>query len=70
MRVVLPVPEFTKTWPQRITDALNLAFLNVVSNREAVPHLFMSSPDGTVYKVTVDNAGVLAAAVHNTTERY
>lgn len=60
MRVYLPPPD---TKLPVILDAIRRLFIPVVSQDEAVPRLLLQSPNGTVYEVTVDNSGVLSAAV-------
>jgi hypothetical protein len=46
-----------------ILDTIKRAFIPVVSVNEAVERVLLRSPNGTVYSVTVDDAGVISTAV-------
>lgn len=60
MRVVLPQPS---SGMGVILDAIRRALIPAVSQNEAVPRLLLQAPNGTIYEVTVNNSGVLSAAV-------
>jgi hypothetical protein len=46
-----------------IFDTIKRSLIFGVSTQEAVESVLLQSPDGTVYKVTVDNAGTLTTTV-------
>ena len=46
-----------------ILDTIRRAFIPVVSVNEAVERVLLRSPNGTVYSVTVSDAGVISTAV-------
>jgi len=46
-----------------IFDTIKRALIFGVSTQEAVESVLLQSPNGTVYKVTVDNAGTLTTTV-------
>jgi hypothetical protein len=56
MRVIMPSPG---TGLPQILDAIRRALIPAISQDEAAPRVLLQSPDGTVYSVTVDNAGSL-----------
>jgi hypothetical protein len=47
---------------RQLVELLKSAFGSVVSTRETSPYLLLSSPDGSVWKVTIDDTGVLGTA--------
>lgn len=60
MNVLLPPP----TSPMGvILNSIRQAFAPVVSQNEAAARVLLQAPNGTVYAVTVDNAGTLSTAV-------
>jgi len=46
-----------------IFDTIKRSLIFGVSTQEAVESVLLQSPNGTVYKVTVDNAGTLTTTV-------
>lgn len=60
MNVILPNPNSPMGV---ILDTIRRALIPVVSVNEAVERVLLRSPNGTVYAVTVDNAGTLSTAV-------
>lgn len=46
-----------------ILDTIRRALIPAISQDEAAPRVLLRSPNGTVYAVTVDNAGTLSTAV-------
>jgi hypothetical protein len=46
-----------------ILDTIRRALIPAVSVNEAVERVLLRSPNGTVYSVTVDDAGVISTAV-------
>jgi len=46
-----------------ILDTIRRAFIPVVSVNEAAERVLLRSPNGTVYSVTVSDAGVISTAV-------
>lgn len=66
-RLILPVPPTSynpNTFAQAF-DAIRRAVQPLISKDEAAPRLLLRSPDGTVYEVTVSNAGVLSTTVNS-----
>jgi hypothetical protein len=53
----------------QIIDALRRAFQPTVSQDEASPRLLLKAPNGTVYEVTVDNAGALTTVINDGKDR-
>lgn len=46
-----------------ILDTIRRAFIPAISQDEAAPRVLLRSPNGTVYSVTVSDAGVISTAV-------
>lgn len=46
-----------------ILDTIRRAFIPAISQDEAAARVLLRSPNGTVYSVTVDDAGTLSTAV-------
>lgn len=57
MRIILPSPN---AGMGTILDTLRRALIPAISQNEAAPRLLLQAPNGTVYQVTVDNAGTLS----------
>jgi hypothetical protein len=62
MRIVLPPPS---TPMGTILDTIRRALIPAISQDEAAARLLLTSPNGTIYSVTVDDAGVLTTAVND-----
>lgn len=62
MRVILPPPS---AGIGVILDTIRRAFIPAISQDEATTRLMLRSPNGTVYEVTVDDAGTLNTAVND-----
>jgi len=62
MRIILPPPSAGMSV---ILDTIRRALIPAISQDEAVSRLMLRSPNGTVYEVTVDDAGVLNTAVND-----
>lgn len=45
---------------RKLRDAINSELLRRIRKTEPVAEVLLVSPDGTVYKITVSNAGVLS----------
>jgi len=60
MNVILPNPNSPMGV---ILDTIRRALIPAVSQDEAVARVLLRSPNGTVYSVTVDDAGVISTAV-------
>jgi hypothetical protein len=54
-----PPPTYNPSAFATIFDTLKRALTFAVSSDEAVAGVLLQSPDGSVYKLTVDNAGNL-----------
>ena len=46
-----------------ILDTIRRAFIPAISQDEAAPRVLLRSPNGTIYSVTVSDAGVISTAV-------
>lgn len=60
MKIVLPNPSSPMGV---ILDTIRRALIPAISQDEAAPRVLLRSPNGTVYSVTVDDAGTLSTAV-------
>lgn len=60
MRITLPPPSSPMG---TILDTIRRALIPAVSQDEAAARVLLRSPNGTVYSVTVDDAGALSTAV-------
>lgn len=60
MKIVLPNPSSPMGV---ILDTIRRALIPAISQDEAAPRVLLRSPSGTVYSVTVDDAGTLSTAV-------
>ena len=49
----------------QILDTIRRAFIPAISQNEAAARLLLRSPNGTVYEITVDDAGTLSTAVND-----
>jgi hypothetical protein len=67
MNIILPPPppQYNPYLFTQAFDAIKRAMLPVVSKDEAAPRVLLQSPDGTVWEITVSNAGVVTAAVNS-----
>lgn len=67
MQVLLPpppasipaIPGYLQSLWRSLTTALNSA----VSSSEGAPRIILRSPNGTLYQVTVDDAGTLQTSI-------
>lgn len=60
MRIVLPPPSASMGV---ILDTIRRALIPAVSQDEAAPRVLLRSSNGTVYSVTVSDAGTLSATL-------
>jgi hypothetical protein len=56
-----PPEGYDRRWMRDLVDRVSEAFLRVVTTTEAAPFVLLLSPAGKVFRVTVSDAGVLAA---------
>ena len=67
--MIVLFPKVPKDADQRFWDTIlhqiSDTFRQVASRRYAQDRVFLRSPDGTTYEVTVDNAGTLSTAVND-----
>lgn len=67
MQLLLPPPPSSISGVlqslQGLWRSLQTAFPSVVSQNEAVARIILSSPNGTNYQLTVDDAGALVVTV-------
>lgn len=47
------------TFMRILVDVLKDLFQSAVKSNTATPHILLQSPDGTVYKLSVDDAGAV-----------
>jgi hypothetical protein len=61
MRLFIPTPpqNYDQGTFNTILDTVKRSLIPVISAEEAVAGVLLQSPDGSVYKLTVDNAGNL-----------
>jgi hypothetical protein len=71
MNINLPPPplSYTPTSFTQVFEALKRSLLPAVSKDEAAPRILLQSPNGSVYQVTVSNAGVLTVALNDGKDR-
>lgn len=48
----------------KIIQVIRESFLSVVSKDQAVPHILLQSPNGTVYSITVSDIGIVTATLN------
>lgn len=60
MNIILPAPGSPMGV---ILDTIRRALIPAISQDEGAARLLLMSPNGTVYSVTVDDAGALSTAV-------
>lgn len=60
MKILLPPPN---AQIGTILDTIRRALIPAISQDEAAARVLLRSPNGTVYSVTVDDAGTLSTAV-------
>jgi hypothetical protein len=67
MNIQFPVPpgNITQAFIIQILDIIRRTFLSVVSKDQSVPRVLLSSPNGTVYAITVSDTGVVTTAVNS-----
>lgn len=67
MQVLLPSPPTSipaiLPYLQSLYRSLTTALNSAVSHSEAAPRIILRSPNGTLYAVTVDDAGTLQTAI-------
>jgi hypothetical protein len=57
-------PTNRRDYLTKVIQVIRDSFLSVVSKDQAVPHILLQSPDGTVYSITVSNAGTITATLN------
>lgn len=55
--------EYSQTWASALTAQLSRRLGLLAGPYTVQPQLLLQSPNGTVYQITVDNSGVISAAV-------
>jgi hypothetical protein len=67
MIVNFPVPpaQINQSYFIQILDIIRKAFVSLVSKDQSTPRILLEAPNGTVYSVTVSNAGTLTTAVNS-----
>lgn len=67
MNVQFPIPpgSITQAFIIQVLDVVRKAFVPVVSKNEASPRILLSSPNGTVYEITVSDTGVVQTALNS-----
>jgi len=59
-----PPPGYNPFSITQAFEAIRKAFIPVVSQDEASPRILLQSPNGTVYQITVTDAGVVQTAIN------
>jgi hypothetical protein len=49
----------------QVLDIIRKSFLPLLTKNESGPRVLLSSPNGTVYELTVSNLGVVTTAVNS-----
>jgi hypothetical protein len=62
MLVNFPSPPAGQQFLNQLLGTLRQAFASAVSQDQAAPRILLTSPNGTIYSLTVDNAGTLSTA--------
>jgi hypothetical protein len=67
MNIQFPIPpgNITQAFIIQVLDIIRKTFISVVSKDQSVPRILLSSPNGTVYEVTVSDAGVVTTAINS-----
>ena len=67
MNIQFPIPpgNITQAFLIQVLDTLRKAFIPVISKDQSAPRILLSSPNGTVYEITVSDTGVVTTAVNN-----
>jgi len=67
MNIQFPVPPgvITQNFIIQVLDIIKKNFLPVISKDESISRVLLSSPNGTVYSVTVSDTGTLTTAVNS-----
>ena len=67
MNIQFPIPpgNITQVFLIQVLDTLRKAFIPVVSKDQSVNRILLSSPNGTVYEVTVSDTGVVTTALNS-----
>lgn len=58
-----PPQQYTQQWASALLAQLSRRIGLLAGPYTIQPQLLLQSPDGTVWQITVDNAGVISAAV-------
>jgi hypothetical protein len=58
-----PPPSYQLAYMGRLAEALRNALTFSIRTDQAVSQVLLRSPNGTIYKVEVDNTGTLTATV-------
>lgn len=67
MNVQFPIPPgyIGQAFIIQVLDVIRRAFVPVVSKNEASPRILLSSPNGSVYEITVSDTGVVQTALNS-----
>jgi hypothetical protein len=67
MNIQFPIPpgNITQAFIIQVLDIIRKTFISVVSKDQSVSRILLSSPNGTVYEVTVSDAGVVTTAINS-----
>lgn len=60
-----PVGGVSPNYMMQVLSTLRTVFLSVVSKDESVSRILLSSPNGTVYSITVDDSGTITATLND-----
>jgi hypothetical protein len=59
----LPPPQYDTGFLARVMETIRVSFMGTIGKTEAVESVLLQAPDGSVWKVTVSNAGTLTTTV-------
>ena len=67
MNIQFPIPpgNISQAFIIQVLDTLRKSFISVVSKDQSVSRILLSSPNGTVYELTVSNSGVVTTALNS-----
>jgi len=67
MNIQFPIPpgSITQAFIIQVLDIIRKTFISVVSKDQSVPRILLSSPNGTVYEITVSDLGIVTTAINS-----
>ena len=67
MNIQFPIPpgSITQAFIIQVLDIIRRTFLSVISKDQSVARILLSSPNGSVYEITVSDIGVVTTALNS-----